>query len=127
MVSVSSTSILGIIVSVFVLVILIANAVYLNGVRSALSNPNTANQINLSKTGADIFFWIDIILAVLIAAYLIYCIWVIFASTSTATYVKQVVTKPLAQTTVVTTDVPTGNGGLTKRTVTTTTTPTEEL
>jgi len=78
MVSISGDSIIGIIASVIALVILIGNAVYLNSVVQELQSSTSTS--NLSRTGAEFFFWVDIILAIGLGIYLIYNIWRVFTS-----------------------------------------------
>lgn len=76
--SVSGSSIIGIIISLIIICILIFNVIYISGVRSAIANGNSG--VNLSKTGADVIFWTDIVLILLIGAYLIYNIVKIFTT-----------------------------------------------
>jgi len=56
-------AVLAIIVLVIIAVILIANAVYLGGVVHALQQPN---DLNLSLSGAKLFYATDITLSVLV-------------------------------------------------------------
>lgn len=91
MASIKGSSILGIIVALIVLAILIWNVIYINNVRKQLSS---GTDLKLSKTAADIIFWIDIALIVIVAIYLIYNIVVIFTSKEQRTAVQEVLTKP---------------------------------
>jgi len=101
MVSFSGDSLLGIVVSIIVLVIVIGNAIYLDGVRKELDQPNSP--VKLSKTGADVFYFIDIILAIAISIYLIYNLWRLFTTTDQRSKVTQYVTAPRGATSTTTT------------------------
>ena len=90
MAAISGSSIAGIIISLLVIFILIFNVVYINGVRAELAKPNTS--LSLSKTGADIIFWTDIVLILLTGAYLIWNIVKIFTTTEQRTTAVQVLT-----------------------------------
>ena len=90
MASFSGDSIIGIAVSLILLVLLIANAVYLNAVREELNDPNSTAK--LSKTGADVLFVINIILIIVMTMYLIYNMWRVFTTTEQRATVKKVVT-----------------------------------
>ncbi len=77
MVSVKGSSVLGIIIAVVVLAVLIWNVVYISDVRKQLTS---GTNLTLSKTAADIIFWIDIILIIIIGIYIIYNIVIIFTT-----------------------------------------------
>lgn len=85
--AISGASIAGIVISLLVVFILIFNVVYINGVRSELAKPNS--NLNLSKTGADIIFWTDIVLILLTLGYLIWNIVKIFTTTEQRTAASQ--------------------------------------
>jgi hypothetical protein len=77
MVSVKGTSALSIIVAIVVLIVLIWNVVYIYNVRKSLTS---GNYLGLSATGADILFWVDIILIIIVGIYLIYNLFLIFTT-----------------------------------------------
>ena len=87
---ISGASIAGIIISLLVIFIIIFNVVYINGVRAELAKPDTT--LRLSKTGADIIFWTDIVLILLTAGYLVWNIVKIFTTTDQRSAVVQVLT-----------------------------------
>ena len=90
MVAVSGTSILAIFVILITIVVLIFNTVYVNGVRFQLKQPGA--NVNLSSTGANIIFWTDIILTILLFIALIAVIWIIFTTKEQRQVVTQVIT-----------------------------------
>lgn len=94
MVSVKGSSALGIIIAVIVLAVLIWNVVYISDVRKQLAS---GTSLTLSKTAADIIFWIDIILIVVIGIYLIYNIVIIFTTKEEIATFKQTTTEALTK------------------------------
>jgi len=96
MVAFSGASILGIVIALLVIFVLIFNTIYISGVRAELNRSGTT--LNLSKTGADIIFWTDIILIILTGFYLIYNIWRIFTTPEQRTVVTQLLTTSQANT-----------------------------
>lgn len=91
MVSVSGSSILGIIFSLVLIAFLIFNVIYVNAARQVSSTIT-----RLSPTAGTILFWIDIILIVLLGIYLIYNIWLIFTTPEQRVVVKETITRPRA-------------------------------
>ena len=89
MVSIKGNSVFGIIIAIVVLAVLIWNVVYIDSVRR-----ESATNTTLSKTAADVIFWVDIILIVLISLYLLYNIYVIFTSEHQRTKVISTITQP---------------------------------
>ena len=92
MVSIKGDSALGIVIAIIVLAVLIWNVVYIYGVRKELE---TTNNLNLSKTAADLIFGIDIILIVIVGIYLIYNIFMIFTTKEQISEVTKVVTQSI--------------------------------
>ena len=82
MVSFTGTSVVGIIVSLVAIAILIYNVIYVSALRTALNQGGTNLPTGLSASGANVLFWIDIALIVLMGIYLIYNIFVIFTTES---------------------------------------------
>lgn len=82
MVNFAGSSVLGIVVSLVAIGILIYNVIYVSAVRTALNEGGPGIPTVLSATGANVLFWIDIGLIVLLSLYLIYNIFVIFTSKS---------------------------------------------
>lgn len=82
MVSFTGSSIFGITISLIAIAILIYNVIYVSAIRNALNRGENNVQTGLSTTGANVLFWIDIALIVLLGLYLIYNIYVIFTTQS---------------------------------------------
>lgn len=82
MVNFAGSSVLGIIVSIIAIAILIYNVIYVSAIRTALKEGNAAFPTSLSATGANVLFWLDIVLIVLLGIYLLYNLFVIFTSKS---------------------------------------------
>lgn len=87
MVTIAGDSIIGIVGSIIAIVVFIGNAVYLNGVRQELQS-GTSNS-NLSRSGAEFFFFMDIILAIVFGIYLIYNIYRIFTTEEQRSFITQ--------------------------------------
>uniref|UniRef100_A0A6C0IZT3 Uncharacterized protein n=1 Tax=viral metagenome TaxID=1070528 RepID=A0A6C0IZT3_9ZZZZ len=82
MVSFAGSSVFGIIISLVAIAILIYNVVYVSAVRNALNQGGANIPTGLSATSANVLFWIDIGLIVLLGIYLLYNIYVIFTTQS---------------------------------------------
>lgn len=92
--SVKGSSAISIIVAIIVLAVLIWNVVYISDIRKQIA---AGKSLTLNKTAADIIFWVDIILIILIGIYLIYNIVIIFTTSEQRTYTKEQVTQILTQ------------------------------
>lgn len=86
-VSLTSHVIIALIFALFVLAILIGNAIYLNTIRTELKSGTSTS--NLSLTGAEFFLAVDIILAVLLFIYAIYLLYWMFVGEKEEKIIKR--------------------------------------
>lgn len=96
MASLTATSIVTIVVTIIALAIMIYNVVYVGSLRNSIrDNPAVLGPV-LSETGADVLFWLDIGLIVVLVLFLIYSMFVVFTSKSDQDKIREFLTRSQA-------------------------------